>query len=98
MPAASDAELAFVPSEIEGALGHCNKKGELIGRLRGMVFVGAPVGDDDWVAEELQIKFGELVRRLPALARMRDAGRLQVAAQARTLLLRFCANPRAGFW
>ena len=63
-----------------------------------MVFVGAPVGDDDWVAEELQIKFGELVRRLPALARMRDAGRLQVAAQARTLLLRFCANPRAGFW
>ena len=32
------------------------------------------------------------------LARMRDSGRLQVAAQARTLLLRYCANPRAGFW
>ena len=29
---------------------------------------------------------------------MRDAGRLQVATQARTLLLRYCANPRAGFW
>ena len=28
---------------------------------------------------------------------MRDSGRLQVATQARTLLLR-CANPRAGFW
>ena len=27
-----------------------------------------------------------------------DAGRLQVATQARTLLLRYCANPRAGFW
>ena len=36
--------------------------------------------------------------RLPALGRMRDAGRLQVATQARTLLLRYCANPRAGFW
>ena len=63
-----------------------------------MVFVGAPVGDDEWVAEELRFIFGKLVSRLPALARMRDAGRLQVAAQARTLLLRYCANPRAGFW
>ena len=36
--------------------------------------------------------------KLPSLARMRDAGRLQVATQARTLLLRYCANPRAGFW
>ena len=68
------------------------------GRLRGMVFVGAPVGDDEWVAEELRFIFGKLVSRLPALARMRDAGRLQVAAQARTLLLRYCAIPRAGFW
>ena len=63
-----------------------------------MVFVGAPVGDDEWVAEELRFTFGKLVSRLPALARMRDAGRLQVAAQARTLLLRYCAIPRAGFW
>ena len=63
-----------------------------------MVFVGAPVGDDEWVAEELRFIFGKLVSRLPALARMRDSGRLQVAAQARTLLLRYCANPRAGFW
>ena len=62
------------------------------GRLRGMVFVGAPVGDDEWVAEELRFIFGKLVSRLPALARMRDAGRLQVATQARTLLLRYCAK------
>ena len=26
-----------------------NAKGELVGRLRGMVFVGAPIGDDDWI-------------------------------------------------
>jgi len=31
-PAASDDELAFIPAEIEGALEHRNKKGELIGR------------------------------------------------------------------
>ena len=49
-----------------------------------MVFVGAPVGDDEWVAEELRFIFGKLVSWLPALARMRDAGRLQVATQART--------------
>ena len=97
-PAATDAELAFVPAEIEGAPGYASRSGAHVGRLRGMVFVGAPVGNDDWVAEELELKFVELVRRLPALARMRDCGRLQVAAQARTLLLRFCANPRAGFW
>ena len=75
-------------------------RGAAEGRPRGAaeVFVGAPVGDDEWVAEELRFIFGKQVSRLPALARMRDSGRLQVAAQARTLLLRYCANPRAGFW
>ena len=95
-PAASDAEMDFIPAGIEGSPHYA--RGEHVGRLRGMVFVGAPVGDDEWVMEELRIIFGKLVSRLPALGRMRDAGRLQVATQARTLLLRYCANPRAGFW
>jgi hypothetical protein len=95
-PAATDAEMGFIPASIEGSPHYVGDKHS--GRLRGMVFVGAPVGDDEWVAEELRFIFGKLVSRLPALARMRDAGRLQVAAQARTLLLRYCANPRAGFW
>ena len=95
-PAATDAEMDFIPAGIEGSPHYV--KGEHVGRLRGMVFVGAPVGDDEWVMEELRIIFGKLVSRLPALARMRDSGRLQVATQARTLLLRYCANPRAGFW
>ena len=95
-PAATDAEMGFIPAGIEGSPHYVGDKHS--GRLRGMVFVGAPVGDDEWVAEELRFIFGKLVSRLPALARMRDAGRLQVAAQARTLLLRYCANPRAGFW
>ena len=68
-PAATDAELAFVPAEIEGAPGYASRSGAHVGRLRGMVFVGAPVGNDDWVAEELELKFVELVRRLPAGAR-----------------------------
>ena len=96
-PAATDAEMDFIPAGIEGSP-HYVLRGEHIGRLRGMVFVGAPVGDDEWVVEELRFIFGKLVSRLPALARMRDSGRLQVATQARTLLLRYCANPRAGFW
>ena len=95
-PAATDAEMDFIPAGIEGSPHYV--KGEHVGRLRGMVFVGAPVGDDEWVMEELRFIFGKLVSRLPALARMRDSGRLQVATQARTLLLRYCANPRAGFW
>jgi len=95
-PAATDAEMGFIPASIEGSPHYVGDKHS--GRLRGMVFVGAPVGDDEWVMEELRIIFGKLVSRLPALGRMRDAGRLQVATQARTLLLRYCANPRAGFW
>ena len=36
-------------------------RGEHVGRLRGMVyFVGAPVGDGEWVMEELRIIFGKL--------------------------------------
>jgi hypothetical protein len=95
-PAATDAEMDFIPAGIEGSPLYA--RGEHIGRLRGMVFVGAPVGDDEWVMDELHFIFGKLVSRLPALARMRDACRLQVATQARTLLQRYCANPRAGFW
>ena len=95
-PAASDAEMDFIPAGIEGSPHYA--RGEHVGRLRGMVFVGAPVGDDEWVMDELHFIFGKLVSRLPALARMRDACRLQVATQARTLLQRYCANPRAGFW
>ena len=68
---ATDEELAFIPAAIEGAPSYRSRSGAHVGRLRGMVFVGAPVGDDDWVAEELELKFRELVRRLPALARMR---------------------------
>ena len=89
-PAASDAEMDFIPAGIEGSPHYA--RGEHVGRLRGMVFVGAPVGDDEWVMEEPRIIFGKLVSRLPALARMRDSGRLQVATQARTLLLRYCAK------
>jgi pimeloyl-ACP methyl ester carboxylesterase len=63
-----------------------------------MVFVGAPVGDDEWVMEELRIIFGKLVSRLPALGRMRDAGRLQVATQARTLLQRLALLGRPIVW
>ena len=56
-----------------------------------MVFVGAPIGDDDWIKGVLSlIIFKAATQRLPALARMRDSGRLQTAAQARLLLLRFC--------
>ena len=40
-PAASDEELSFIPAEVEGDLGHRNAKGEAVGRLRGMIFVGA---------------------------------------------------------
>ena len=80
-PAATDAEMGFIPAGIEGSPHYVGDKHS--GRLRGMVFVGAPVGDDEWVAEELRFIFGKLVSRLPALARMRDSGRLQVAAQAR---------------
>ena len=76
-PAATDAEMDFIPAGIEGSPHYV--KGEHVGRLRGMVFVGAPVGDDEWVLEELRFIFGKLVSRLPALARMRDSDRLQVA-------------------
>ena len=61
-----------------------NAKGELVGRLRGMVFVGAPIGDDDWIKGVLSLIFRAATQRLPALARMRDGGRLQTAAQDRS--------------
>ena len=44
-PAATDAEMDFIPAGIEGSP-HYVLRGEHIGRLRGMVFVGAPVGDN----------------------------------------------------
>ena len=74
-----------------------------------MVFVGAPVGDDEWVAEELRFIFGKLVSRLPALARMRDAGRLSLMAHfvfllynagvlGKGLVLAPSHTPRAHHW
>ena len=84
-PAATDAEMDFIPAGIEGSP-HYVLRGEHIGRLRGMVFVDAPVGDDEWVVEELRFIFGKLVSRLPALARMRDSGRLQVATHGLRLV------------
>ena len=92
-PKASDEDMDFIPAEVEGSPHHCDDKGVLEGRLRGMVFVGAPVGDDDWVAGVLARVFKKATARLPALARMRDAGRLQTAAQARLLLLRVLRQP-----
>ena len=62
--AATDAEMDFIPASIEGSPRYVGDKHA--GRLRGMVFVGAPVGDDEWVAEELRFIFGKLVSRLPA--------------------------------
>ena len=47
-PAATDAEMDFIPASIEGSPHYVGDKHS--GRLRGMVFVGAPVGDDEWVA------------------------------------------------
>ena len=86
-PAATDAEMGFIPASIEGSPRYVGDKhaGRLRARRRRRV-------------GGVRFIFGKLVSRLPALARMRDSGRLQVAAQARTLLLRYCANPRAGFW
>ena len=46
-PAATDAEMDFIPADIEGSPHYVGDKHA--GRLRGMVFVGAPVGDDEWV-------------------------------------------------
>ena len=42
--------MGFIPAGIEGSPHYVGDKHS--GRLRGMVFVGAPVGDDEWVAEE----------------------------------------------
>ena len=61
-----------------------------------MVFVGAPVGDDEWVAEELRFIFGKLVSRLPALVRMRDAGRLQVATAGAHAAAALLCQPARG--
>ena len=51
--------MDFIPADIEGSPHYVGDKHA--GRLRGMVFVGAPVGDDEWVAEELRFIFGKLV-------------------------------------
>ena len=97
-PSVSDAELACVPDEVEGALEHCDRStGEKVGRLPGMVFVGAPVGSDEYVRSYISTLLEDLARRLPKLSELRDQGRLQTARQARTLLLRYCANPQVSF-
>ena len=44
-PAATDAEMGFIPASIEVSPHYVGDKHS--GRLRGMVFVGAPVGDDE---------------------------------------------------
>jgi len=51
-----DAEMDFIPAGIEGSP-HYARGEHVAGRLRGMVFVGAPVGDDEWVMEELRISW-----------------------------------------
>jgi len=92
-------DLSAVPATICGAPGHRDlETGELTGRLGGMVFVGAPLGDDDWVRAHISAHFTELARPFATLARLEDHGRLQTAAQARMLLLRFCATPQINFW
>ena len=97
-PSVSDAALACVPAEVEGALGHCDRTtGVLVGRLPGMVFVGAPLGSDQYVSKYVAAHLEGLAKRLPKLADLRDQGRLQTARQARTLLLRYCANPQVSF-
>ena len=43
-------DLSAVPATIRGAPRHRDQEtGELTGRLGGLVFVGTPLGDDDWV-------------------------------------------------
>jgi hypothetical protein len=98
-PAAPDEAMDMIAAEVEGSPHYPgDKDGNNKGRLRGMIFVGAPIGHDDWVEEEVADLFRKMVQRLPVLARMRDKGRLQTAQQCRLLLLRYCANPRAAFW
>jgi len=92
-------DLSAVPATIRGAPGHRDpESGELTGRLGGLVFVGTPLGDDDWVRAYISAHFTELARPFATLARLEDHGRLQTAAQARLLLLRFCATPQINFW
>jgi hypothetical protein len=47
--------MTFIPAGIEGSPHYV--RGEHVGRLRGMVFVGAPVGDYEWVMEDLRISW-----------------------------------------
>ena len=94
----SDDELACVPAEVEGALSFCDRAtGAHVGRLPGMVFVGAPIGSDAYVRSYVKVHLDSLAAKFPTLASLQDHGRLVTARQARTLLLRYCANPQVSF-
>ena len=62
-----------------------------------MVFVGAPIGSDAYVRSYVKVHLDSLAAKFPTLANLQDHGRLVTARQARTLHLRYCANPQVSF-
>ena len=89
--AAPDVDLSAVPASVEGSPNHPG------GRVAGMIFVGAPIGSDEYVKDAVRAEFESLAANLPTLSQLRDHGRLTTASQARALLLRYCANPQTNF-
>ena len=80
-----------MPASVEGSPNHPG------GRVAGMVFVGAPIGSDEYVKDAVRAELESLAANLPTLSQLRDHGRLTTASQARALLLRYCANPQTNF-